>query len=127
MIPILLAAALAAPTTLAEMRWHKRVLLIAAPSADDAEIVGQRRALGGWDEGARERELVIVTVIGDRVTGAADSAARLRTRHRLPRDRFVAILIGKDGGEKMRSGKPIAAETLAETIDAMPMRQARLD
>jgi hypothetical protein len=127
MIPILLAAALAAPTTLAEMRWHKRVLLIAAPSADDARIVGQRRALDGWDEGARERELSIVTVIGDRVTGAADSAARLRTRHRLPRDRFVAILIGKDGGEKMRSGKPIAAETLAETIDAMPMRRARLD
>ncbi|MGP7795870.1 DUF4174 domain-containing protein [Sphingomonas sp. CLY1604] len=127
MIPILLAAALAAPTTLAEMRWHKRVLLVAAPAADDAGIAGQRRALAGWDKGARERDLAIVTVIGDRVTGATDSAAALRTRHRLPRDRFVAILIGKDGGEKMRAGSPIPAETLAETIDAMPMRRARLD
>ncbi len=127
MIPILLAAALTVPTSLAEMRWHRRVLLVAAPAADDAGIVGQRRALASWDKGARERDLAVVTVIGDRVTGATDSAAQLRKRHRLPRDRFVAILIGKDGGEKMRAGTPIAAETLAETIDAMPMRRARLD
>lgn len=127
MIPILLAATLAAPTTLADMRWHKRVLLVAAPSANDPGVIGQRRALAGWDKGARERDLAIVTVVGDRVTGATDGAAALRARHRLPRDRFVAILIGKDGGEKMRADTPIPADTLAETIDAMPMRRARLD
>ncbi len=124
MIPILLAAALAAPSSLADMRWQKRVLLVAAPSADDPGVVAQRRALVGWDEGARERDLAIISVIGDRVDGASDSAAALRKRFRLPEGRFVAILIGKDGGEKMRSATPIAPEMLAETINAMPMRRA---
>lgn len=124
MIPILLAAALGASPPIADMRWHRRILLVAAPRADYPRITGQRKALAGWDAEARARDLTIVTVIGDKVEGATDTAATLRQRHRLPRDRFVAILIGKDGGEKMRSAKPIAADVLAETIDAMPMRRA---
>ena len=124
MIPILFAAALAAPSTIADMRWHKRVLLIAAPRGDNPGLVAQRRALAGWDEGARERDLAIVSVIGDRVGGSTDSAATLHKRFRLPEGRFVAILIGKDGGEKMRASRPIAPEVLAGTIDAMPMRRS---
>jgi len=124
MIPILLAAALAAPTTVANMRWQKRVLLVSAPRANDPDVMAQRRALAGWDAEARERDLAIVSIIGDRVDGTADSAGALRNRFGLPAGRFVAILIGKDGGEKVRSATPIAPEMLAETIDAMPMRRA---
>jgi len=127
MIPFLLAAALApapAPDTMAAMKWERRVLLLAAPGADDAGLIAQRRALAGWDEAAHERDLAVVTVIGDRVSGVSDAAGVLRRRYRLPAGRFVAILIGKDGGEKLRSTKPIDVEVLAETIDAMPMRRA---
>ena len=124
MIPILLAAALAASSTIADMRWQKRVLLVSAPRADDPGMVAQRRALAGWDEEARDRDLAIVSVIGDRVDGATDTAGALRKRFGLPAGRFVALLIGKDGAEKMRSATPIAAGVVAETIDAMPMRRA---
>ena len=117
LMPILLAAALAASPTLAQMKWDRRVLIVAAPFPQDP-------ALAGWDAAARERDLAVVTIVGDRVSGADDGAAGLRKRYRLPVGRFVAILIGKDGGEKLRSAKPIAAEVLAETIDAMPMRRA---
>ncbi|NYD89522.1 DUF4174 domain-containing protein [Sphingomonas melonis] len=65
-----------------------------------------------------------MTIVGDRVSGADDGAAALRKRYRLPAGGFVAILIGKDGGEKLRSAKPILPEVLAGTIDAMPMRRA---
>ena len=125
MIPILFAAALAAPTTIADMRWRKRILLISAPRADDPAVIAQRRELAGWDAEARERDMAIVSVFGDRVEGATDGAATLRKRFRLPAGRFAAVLIGKDGGEKMRSATPIAPEMLAETIDAMPMRRER--
>jgi hypothetical protein len=125
MIPFLLAAALApVPATVAAMRWERRVLLLSAPRADDAGLTAQRRALAGWDAAARERDLAVVMIVGDQVSGAGDGAAALRKRYRLPTGRFVAILIGKDGGEKLRATKPIAAEVLAETIDAMPMRRA---
>jgi len=36
----------------------------------------------------------------------------------------MVVLIGKDGGEKLRSAQPITAERLFATIDAMPMRQS---
>ena len=36
---------------------------------------------------------------------------------------FVVILIGKDGGEKLRSRHPLRVESLTKGIDAMPMRQ----
>ena len=131
MIPLLLAAAFApapaadpSPATVAAMRWQRRVLVMAAPRADDPGLVAQRRALAGWDAEARARDLTVVTVIGDRVTGAADPAAALRRRYRIPLDRFTAVLIGKDGGVKLHEAGPIAAETLAGTIDAMPMRRA---
>jgi hypothetical protein len=125
MIPLLLAAALApAPATVAAMRWERRVLLLVAPRGDDAGLAAQRQALAGWDAGARDRDLAVVTIVGDRVSGADDGAAALRKRYRLPAGRFVAILIGKDGGEKLRSEKPIPSESLAGTIDAMPMRRA---
>ena len=127
MIPFLLAAALApapAPDTIAAMKWERRVLLLAAPDSDNAGLVAQRKALADWREAARARDLAVVTVIGNRVSGATDTAATLLRRYRLPTGRFVAILIGKDGGEKLRSDKPIAPEVLAETIDAMPMRRA---
>ncbi len=124
MIPILFAAALAAPSTVADMRWQKRVLLLAAPTPDDPGIAAQRQALVGWDAEALERDLAIVTVIGDRVFGSTDLGQTLRARYRIPAGRFVAILIGKDGGEKMRAAKPIAPQVLAEAIDAMPMRRA---
>jgi hypothetical protein len=125
MIPFLLAAALAPlPATVFAMRWERRVLLLSAPRGDDAGLAAQRRALAGWDAAARERDLAVVTIVGDQVSGADDRAAALRKRYRLPAGRFIAILIGKDGGEKLRSAEPIAPEVLAETIDAMPMRRA---
>lgn len=41
-------------------------------------------------------------------------------------DTFVAILVGKDGGEKYRSADPIAPQTLFDLIDAMPMRRREI-
>jgi hypothetical protein len=43
------------------------------------------------------------------------------------RDEFVVILIGKDGGEKLRkTGEILPTDLLFATIDAMPMRQREI-
>ncbi len=39
------------------------------------------------------------------------------------RSTFAVLLIGKDGGVKLRSGRPFALHALFDAIDAMPMRQ----
>ena len=122
-MPILLAVALAAAPTIAQMKWERRVLIVAAPSPDDAALAEQRRILASWTTKAEARDLSIVEVVGDQVRGAADTAAQIRRKYRVP-VAFTAILIGKDGGEKLRSSKPFAAAVLEQTIDAMPMRRA---
>ncbi len=122
-MPLLLAVALAASPTVAQMKWERRVLIVSAPTAGDATRAEQRRILAAWKADAATRDLSIVEIIGDRVRGASDSAAALRRKYHLPTS-FTAILIGKDGGEKLRSAKPFPAAALEATIDAMPMRKA---
>jgi len=120
---VILAVALAASPTLAQMKWERRVLIVAAVSGENAALAEQRRILANWKANSDDRDLTVVEVIGDRVRGAGDTAASIRRKYRLP-GAFTAILIGKDGGEKLRSARPFAAAVLEQTIDAMPMRRA---
>ncbi|MEG8033267.1 DUF4174 domain-containing protein [Sphingomonas aurantiaca] len=120
---VFLAVALAASPTLAQMKWERRVLIVAAPSPQDPALAEQRRVLGSWTAKGEARDLTIVEVVGDQVRGAGDTAPALRRKFRLPAG-FTAILIGKDGGEKLRSAEPFPTKLLEQTIDAMPMRRA---
>ena len=119
-----LAGPAAAAPTVAEMKNHRRVLIVASPSAGDARLAEQQRAVAGWRSGARDRDLSVVEVIGAQVDGAADPAPLLRRRWRLPPDEFQVVLVGKDGHEALRAGQPLAAAQMQRTIDAMPMRRA---
>jgi hypothetical protein len=93
------------------------------PAAEDASFAEQRRILADWKAEGDSRDLIIVEVVGNKVRGTNDSAATIRRKFHLPAT-FTAILIGKDGGEKLRSAKPFPAAVLETTIDAMPMRKA---
>jgi hypothetical protein len=39
---------------------------------------------------------------------------------------FTFILIGKDGGVKLRANEPISKEKLYRTVDDMPMRKSEM-
>ena len=47
----------------------------------------------------------------------------LRRRLSVPADGFAFLLLGKDGGVKLRSATPVSFAELAAIVDAMPMRQ----
>jgi hypothetical protein len=115
---------LSAPTTVAQMKWERRVVIVSAPAASDLALAEQRRILADWRSGGEDRDLAVVSIVGDRVTGATDGAAALRRAHRLDPARFGVVLVGKDGGDKLRSSVPLSADRLRETIDAMLMRHA---
>ncbi len=112
-----------AGATIQSMQWARRIVLLAAPDAENPEYQEQRRLLASW-AGAAEREVSVVHIAGNRVTGAADAASALRDRYRLPADLFTVILIGKDGHVAFRSTTPVRARILDDQIDAMPMRRA---
>ena len=106
------------------MRDHRRVLIVASPSASDATLLSQRKALAGWKQGASERDVSVVQITGQTVDGASDSAADLRSRYNLPSKTFEVVLVGKDGHIAYRSSQPVTGAELAAKIDAMPMRRA---
>ncbi|WP_426263371.1 DUF4174 domain-containing protein [Sphingomonas sp. PWP1-2] len=120
---MLLAAAIAA-ATVADMRYERRVLIVAAPNEADARRIAQRASLDAMPQELGDRDVTVVEVTGDSVRGATDSAAALRTRWRLPKAAFGIVLVGKDGNAALRRAEPIDRATLVATIDAMPMRRA---
>ena len=110
------------PAALAAMRGQERPLLLFAPPGDD-RAARQQAIATSHTKAFAERDIRLITIAGDTVAGAGDDASTLRRRYRVARDAFAMILIGKDGGEKLRSADPIPAERLFATIDAMPMRR----
>lgn len=104
----------------ADIATQPRILLLLSPTADDVALVHQRRDLAEDPAGLAERDVQVIEVIGE-----APRPAGIGTVIRdIPADRFRALLIGRDGGEKLRSLRPVPLRVLFETIDAMPMRQA---
>jgi hypothetical protein len=127
----LAALAQAMPTgvvTLAALRDRVRPLLIFAPKPDDPQLEIQLRRLQQNAAVMAERDVLPVAIPYNAQSPTAamlsdTDAVAARRRFHVARDEFVVILVGKDGGEKLRSKEPFSAETLRTTIDAMPMRQ----
>jgi hypothetical protein len=65
-----------------------------------------------------------VTVDGDTVQ--APGADELRDAYADSASGFQVVLVGKDGGVKLRSAEPIAADDFFALIDTMPMRRREM-
>jgi hypothetical protein len=131
-----LALAQDAPS-LASLKDKNRVLLVFAPSDQTPDFERQLDLLASHPNDLRERDLVLLPVVAmvhPPVTAntlrvphppIASPTEQLDLRHRfhVAPNQFTVILIGKDGGEKLRQHTPISIDKLNAVIDAMPMRQ----
>lgn len=113
---------------LGALRTRRRLVLVFAPRVGAEHLVAQRAILSASRDQLAERDTSVVFVVGDEITAPWGNqiemnAATLRARFGVPGNAFRIILVGKDGGAKLRSSKPLQAETLIATIDALPLRQ----
>lgn len=121
----------ASETALEGYRWKARLLLLFAPDADSAAYLRQQEMLLVAEPGLNERDIVVISVLQDAVSmkqrsAEPVSADDLRDAHDvLPHD-FRVVLIGKDGGVKLRQDQPILAADLFALIDSMPMRKQEM-
>ena len=118
------------PDPLQRYVGKSRVLLVFAPGEDDPGLVEQRLILAAAAQGAGQRDLVVVEVVGTRASGPAmpadGSADALRRHFGVPAAAFRAVLVGKDGGAKLSEAAPIGADRLFAVVDAMPMRRQEM-
>ena len=122
---------MSAGEALAGYRWENRVLLVFAPDVDSTLYLRQQEMLLDAKPGLNERDVVVISVLKNIVStnerpAAPVSADDLRDAYDvLPHD-FRIVLIGKDGGVKLRQDEPILAADLFALIDSMPMRKQEM-
>jgi hypothetical protein len=117
------------------LRDNARPLLVFTPSVMDHRFVEQVRQLEPVEAGLRERQVVVLVFPAQADSAKwrkgrdaelwrepADGAAARRNFGVRPGE-FTVVLVGKDGGEKLREHAAIPFDRLRETIDAMPMRR----
>ena len=99
---------------------NKRKVLLFSTAKEPTVLQQQQKILNGEVEGLREREIVIETYLLNERNEA------VFTRHTAGQAPFTFVLIGKDGGEKLRSNQLVSTKKLFGLIDQMPMRQSEM-
>lgn len=115
-----------------EYMWEKRVLLVFAPSENNASLKSQNRMLAASKPGLAERDMVIWHLIHDnyvsinRARRPNLATAPFYKYYKVNPNSYTVILLGKDGGEKLRKQSHVTSGELFSLIDAMPMRQQEM-
>ena len=103
---------------LEQYQWRSRPVVIFAPSEKDADYVRQIAMLEKSKADLENRDIIVLSDTTPAASG------QLRTQFKP--EGFEVILVGKDGGVKIRQKTPLTSEDLLSTIDRMPMRKANL-
>jgi hypothetical protein len=115
------------------LRWKNRVLVILSPTESDLSFQLQKQELASSSEGVLERDLMILEILehGESRVGnqilSGKSVQDIRKRLGVHTGPFQVLLIGKDGGVKLRSSEPVSMKDLFGLIDSMPMRRQEME
>lgn len=109
---------------LKELQWKKRVVLLITASNEQADLQEQRAIFLKEKIGMQQRDIKVIEVQPSQLSDSDKEF--IDKKLDALKQAFTALLIGKDGGVKVASNTPIAAEKLFATIDAMPMRQQEM-
>ena len=97
-------------------RWKARPVIVFG-SGESATFREQLGLFNRASRGLRERDMVLIPV--------SNSGGRedLRRAYNVAPGEFEVLLVGKDGGVKLRSRELVSPEEIFRTVDAMPMRR----
>lgn len=111
-------------------KWENRILIIKTMDETNPMYKDQFRIFKNSSADFKERKLVLYQVVGNRYkqTSWQDSEQNglwkdLEAARDIPSD-FEIVLIGLDGGVKLKQTTLLDEEKLYQLIDGMPMRRA---
>jgi hypothetical protein len=117
---------------LAADRWQHRPLVIVAPNDTSPAFRDLINRLDDHAAGFADRDMIryVITPDEGRRDGqrlsSKQRAALVRAIEADPAGSAEMILVGKDGGVKMRAPLDTAVEAIFERIDRMPMRRREM-
>ena len=107
-----------AEINLDDFLWVNRPIVVLADSPDDPRFLEQLRLLQERLPDLKERDVVVIT--------DTDPSQQTDLRQALRPRGFMLILIGKDGGIKLRKPSPWSVREISRVIDKMPMRRQEI-
>jgi hypothetical protein len=101
-------------SNLNDFLWKNRVIVIFSDSPEDPRFQEQMDRLRDGQAELLDRDAVVLT--------DTDPAARSSLRKKLRPRGFMLVLVGKDGGVKLRKPHPWTVRELSRSIDKFPDR-----
>ncbi|MEO1653786.1 MAG: DUF4174 domain-containing protein, partial [Bacteroidota bacterium] len=117
---------------LQDFRWKNRIILLFGYHSRQESFQIQRALLQNQSSGLKERDLLLFQVFKMEEGKYLEKrikkswAQALRQKFRVGARDFCLILIGKDGGVKLKSNKAVPVQEIFALIDGMPMRQREM-
>ncbi len=104
--------------------WEKRVIIVVAETPVNEYFKTQMNILGGEKNGLDERDLIVLSNFSDDISAGDRSV--LYEKYGSTEKPFTIVLLGKDGGVKLKRHAPVSADELYTLIDSMPMRRREM-
>lgn len=117
---------------LSDYRWESRPLLVFAPKQSDPRLAETLSRIETTQCDFTGRDMVLGVVVPegnstlDGQAVEADEARRLMDQFAIGDNAFSVVLIGKDGGEKLRVDEVPDLRTVYAVVDGMPMRSREM-
>lgn len=112
-----------------DFQWKKRLLLIFSPNSADPLFNSLSNEISSRPGDVEDRDLAIFEILESGVSKMDSSelepqkSVSIRERFEIPNNTFTVILLGKDGGIKLKRNDHVRLEEIFRLIDSMPMRQ----
>ena len=113
--------------------WKNRVLLLLTQDINNTDYKNQIKELQACNNGLLDRKLIVyqITKTGYKIGLSAASKLQKSTQsykeYKKGNVPFQVVLIGLDGGAKLREPGFVSCEALFRVIDVMPMRRSELN
>ncbi len=128
-LPILFAHSSMSAQGLESYQWKNRILLLKDVKSDTDALKKQLELLQSEATGLSERDIKIFVIIEKVLTRdgkvASLSASEIIKNYDVHEFQGI-LLIGKDGGVKMKKPFVVSSEKIFALIDGMPMRKVEM-
>ena len=116
--------------SLSEYQWENRLVIIFTETKNSKDLREQLKELEGDIKGLEDRKVVILHALPKKqkklLPEESDFQDSELYKKKESKTDFEVILIGLDGGVKLRQNDILKTEKLYGLIDSMPMRQAEM-
>jgi len=115
-----------------QFKWKNRLLFIFASERNDPFFRDLKGEISDRKNEVDDRDLVVFEILesGPSTMNTTQmdpqTAASLRKHFDLTQKTFALILLGKDGGIKLKRNDPVKLDDIFTLIDSMPMRKAEM-